>query len=154
LTSLATLPLQGTVSRGAVVAQSIHPSAEVANAMLAPDLGRARGRPVSFLPSKTRGVTRREDALSGSRRTARTIIPGGPGSPDPGASADASRQLGATRHLPLSRSRPVGPLPGVLVLPGATRCRPRRRLTLSRPGAASRPTFTTPHESAPQRTGR
>src|SRR5262249_58513131 len=46
-----------------------------------------------------RGVTRREDALSGSRRTARTITPGGPGSPDPGASADAPRQLGASRGI-------------------------------------------------------
>src|SRR5262249_53256686 len=62
-------------------------------------LGRARGRPLSFLPLAMRGVTRREDALSGLRRTARTITPGGPGSPDPGASADAPRQLGAPRGI-------------------------------------------------------
>src|SRR5215475_3432336 len=70
-----------------------------ANAMLAPALGRARGGPVSFLPLAMRGVTRREDALSGLRRTARTITPGGPGSPGPGASADAPRQLGAPRGI-------------------------------------------------------
>src|SRR5262245_15700219 len=67
--------------------------------MLAPPLGRARGGPVSFLPLKTRGMTRRDDALSGLRRTARTITPGGPGSPGPGASADAPRQLGAPRGI-------------------------------------------------------
>src|SRR5262249_46999127 len=67
--------------------------------MLAPPLGRARGEPVSFLPLAMRGVTRREDALSGLRRTARTITPGGPGSPDPGESADAPRQLGAPRGI-------------------------------------------------------
>src|SRR5262249_30875688 len=50
-------------------------------------------------PLAMRGVTRREDALSGLRRTVRTITPGGPGSPDPGASADAPRQLGAPRGI-------------------------------------------------------
>src|SRR5499433_2790298 len=64
-----------------------------------PWLGSGAGWPVSFLPLKTRGVTRRDDALSGLRRTARTITPGGPGSPDPGASADAPRQLGAPRGI-------------------------------------------------------
>src|SRR5499433_1990295 len=67
--------------------------------MLVPDFKSGAGEPVSFLPLETRGVTRREDALSGSRRTARTITPGGPGSPDPGASADAPRQLGAPRGI-------------------------------------------------------
>src|SRR5262245_9810301 len=62
----------------------------------------ARGfaRRSSLLPPlDMRGVTRRDDALSGLRRTARTITPGGPGSPGPGASADAPRQLGAPRGI-------------------------------------------------------
>src|SRR5262249_35757362 len=92
--------------------------------MLAPPLGRARGGPVSFLPLAMRGVTRREDALSGLRRTARTITPGGPGSPDPGASADAPRQLGAPRGISgFTPSTDRSDRPAVLV-PGRA---PRRR---------------------------
>src|SRR5262249_30962916 len=58
----------------------------------------------------------------------------------------------ATRHLPLSRSRPVGPSPRSLVrggaFPSAAGGRDVCGVTLA--GAASRPTAMTPHESAPQ----
>src|SRR5262249_40921837 len=40
--------------------------------MLVPDLGSGAGEPVSFLPLAMRGVARREGALSGFRRTARS----------------------------------------------------------------------------------
>src|SRR5215813_14164540 len=111
--------------------------------MLAPPLGRARGGPVSFLPLAMRGVTRRDDALSGLRRTARTITPGGPGSPDPGASADAPRQLGAPRGIsgftPSTVSDgPARSLSAAGGLPAAARGRDVCGVTLA--GAASRPT--------------
>src|SRR5215813_6871008 len=120
--------------------------------MLAPVLGRARGGPVFFLPLKTRGMTRRDDALSGLRRTARTIIPGGPGSPDPGASADAPRQLGAPRGISgFTPSTDRSDRPAVLVPregypppPGDVTCVCHAR------GCRIPPHFTTPHESAPQ----
>src|SRR5262244_2296300 len=123
--------------------------------MLVPDFKSGAGEPVSFLPLETRGVTRREDALSGSRRTARTIIPGGPGSPDPGASADAPRQLGAPRGI--YRFRVHGQSDRARGLCAAGRlpeCRPGTWLAFATlAGAASRPTFTTPHDSAPRWTG-
>src|SRR5262249_59397866 len=71
--------------------------------------------PLSFLPLAMRGLTRREDALSGSRRTAPTITPDGPGSPDPGASADAPRQLGAPRGIYRFRVHGQSDRPAVFV---------------------------------------
>src|SRR5262244_2958749 len=124
--------------------------------MLVPDFKSGAGEPVSFLPLETRGVTRREDALSGSRRTARTITPGGPGSPDPGASADAPRQLGAPRGISRFRVHGQSDRPAVFVprggFPSAARGRDVCGVTLA--GAASRPTAMTPHESAPLVDGR
>src|SRR5262249_37749684 len=76
------------------------------------------GGPVSFLPLAMRGVTRREGALSGLRRTARTITPGGPGSPDPGASADAPRQLGAPRGISGFTPATVGSARPAVFVPG------------------------------------
>src|SRR5262249_22822100 len=54
----------------------------LANAVPAPDLGRARGGPVSFLPLATRGVTRREGAWPGFRPT-RPVFTGAPRTPGP-----------------------------------------------------------------------
>src|SRR5215467_1529925 len=79
--------------------------------MLAPPLGRARGGPVSFLPLATRGVTRREDALSGLRRTARDDHSGRTriaGSWRISGCAAPTRR--ATRHLrPYAFNGSVGP---------------------------------------------
>src|SRR5262249_5284958 len=112
------------------------PSIANSQARWAPGFGSGAGwaRLFPSFPSKMRGVTRREDALSGLRRTARTITPGGPGSPDPGASADAPRQLGAPRGI--SRFRVHGQSDRARGLCAAGRlpeCRPGRRLMLSRP---------------------
>src|SRR5262249_33639016 len=121
-----------------------------------PWLGSGAGWPGSFLPLKMRGVTRREDALSGLRRTARTITPGGPGSPDPGASADAPRQLGAPRGIYRFRVHGQSDRPAVFVprggFPSAARGRDVCGVTLA--GAASRPTLTTSRDDAPRWTGR
>src|SRR5262249_855112 len=107
--------------------------------------------PLSFPPLAMRGVTRREDALSGSRRTARTITPGGPGSPDPGASADAPRQLGAPRGIYRFRVHGQSDRPAVLVPregspppPGDVTCVCHAR------GCRVSSHFTTPHQSARQ----
>src|SRR5262249_43271285 len=50
----------------------------------------------------------------------------------------------ATRHLPLSRSRPVGPLPGVLVLPGGYPMPPEE-------AAYVEPPSQVPHPAPPSR---
>ena len=125
---------------------------QTARASAAPGLVGLGGGPVSFLPLAMRGVTRREDALSGSRRTARTITPGGPGSPDPGASADAPRQLGAPRGISgFTPSTVRSDRPAVLVPREAPRRRPGTWFMLNHArGCRIPPHFTTPHESAPQ----
>src|SRR5262249_60418116 len=113
--------------------------------MPAPPLGRAWGRPVSFLPLAMRGVTRRDDALSGLRRTARTITPGGPGSPGPGASADAPRQLGAPRGISgFTPSTDRSDRPAVL---GPREGSPPRRGVVTRVASRSQ----VPHPAPPSR---
>src|SRR5262249_53245394 len=129
---------------------------QTARASAAPGLVGLGGGPVSFLPLAMRGVTRREDALSGSRRTARTITPGGPGSPDPGASADAPRQLGAPRRISgFTPSTVRSDRPAVLVPREGSPPPPGDVVGVDHArGCRVPPHFTTPHESAPQVDGR
>src|SRR5215467_1479821 len=121
-----------------------------------PSFGSGLGWARLFSSPQMRGVARRDDALSGLRRTARTITPGGPGSPGPGASADAPRQLGAPRGISgFTPSTVRSDRPAVLVPREGSPPPPGDMVMLTTlAGAASRPNFTTSRDDAPQWTGR
>src|SRR5262245_11982773 len=99
--------------------------------MPVPDLGRARESPSLFRPLK-RGDGRAEQARKKKK-------------PAP---------VGAPRDIfPLSRFTVPGPGRPGSSRRGCSGVRPGVQLRTTPAGAASRPAITTPHESAPQRTG-
>src|SRR5215467_11319101 len=103
-----------------------------ANAMPVPDLGRAREGPSLFRPLK-RGDGRAEQARKKKK-------------PAP---------VGAPRDIfPLSRFTVPGPGRPDSSRRGCSGVRPGVQLRTTPAGAASRPTLTTPHDSAPRWTGR
>src|SRR5262249_50563841 len=102
-----------------------------AHALLCPDWGRA-GESPSLFPPPRRGWARRAGGAEGKK----------------------PRRSARPRLFPLSRSTVPGPRPARSSRRGFPGVRPGVQLRTTPAGAASRPTFTTPHESAPQWTGR
>src|SRR5262249_43487269 len=116
---------------------------------------RARESPSLSFPSKTRGVARREGALSGFRRTARLLGRTRIAGPlahmtRAPASLDAPRGITAFAFT-ASRTEPAVFVPRG-GFPSAARGGGLRGA--ARAGAAPRPTFTTPRDDAPRWTGR